>query len=90
MLDNDDVKNELNRLQEKYVFVPTDKASNNISVVCKQFYIKTMLNELCVFEESDENESSTYKKYSIDPTKVIHDHKKKMKEWGSKFKKLFD
>jgi len=29
---------ELDRLQEKYVFVPTDKASNNISVVCKEFY----------------------------------------------------
>ena len=33
VLDDDDIKKELNRLQEKYVFVPTDKASNNISII---------------------------------------------------------
>ena len=33
------IKNELIRLQDKYVFTTTDKASNNISVICKEFYI---------------------------------------------------
>ena len=28
------------------VLVPADKAGNNIIFVCKQFYIKTLMNEL--------------------------------------------
>ena len=30
----------LKELQKKFVFVPTDKASNNIAVVCKTFYVE--------------------------------------------------
>ena len=52
----------MKRLQEKCVFVPTDKASNNISVVCKQFYIKTMLNELKVFDDDHNMNTNTYEK----------------------------
>ena len=43
VLKQESIIEELNRLQDEYVFVPTDKASNNISIVCKEFYIKTML-----------------------------------------------
>ena len=50
VLKQQSVIDELNQLQEKYVFVPRDKAANNISVICKQFYIKTMLNELKVYD----------------------------------------
>ena len=32
----------LEDLQKDFVFVPTDKASNNISVVCKKFYMKEL------------------------------------------------
>ena len=34
VLETQSVIDELNQLQEKYVFVPTDKADNNISVIC--------------------------------------------------------
>ena len=30
-------------LQKDFVFVPTDKASNNITVICKKFYIRIPL-----------------------------------------------
>ena len=33
VLGKEEVKKELERLQEKYVFVPTDKAKNNVSLV---------------------------------------------------------
>ena len=36
----------MDELHEKYVFVSTYKANNNIYVVCKFFYIETMLKEL--------------------------------------------
>ena len=87
----------MNRLQEKFVFVPTDKASNNISVVCKQFYIKTMLNELKVFDDDDNMNTNTYEKVKefsrvdvdeeitvkkqMTPELKIDEHIKKCKDW---------
>ena len=43
ILDQPDVRQELKRLQEDFVFVPTDKASNNISIICKKFYVRMLL-----------------------------------------------
>ena len=40
------VKAALSQLQEELVFVPTDKASNNISMVCKKFYYEVLQREL--------------------------------------------
>ena len=36
----------LKELQEKYVFVPADKAANNIIVVCKRYYFEVIFKEL--------------------------------------------
>ena len=33
----------LNAFKQKYVMVPADKASNNIIIVCKLYYIKTII-----------------------------------------------
>ena len=33
-------------MPDKYVFVPADKAGNNNIFVCKQFYIKILMDEL--------------------------------------------
>ena len=35
----------LQKLHSKFVLTPVDKASNNIAVTCKKFYIKTILTE---------------------------------------------
>ena len=35
-----EVKECLKELQEKYLFVPADKAANNIIVVCKRYYLE--------------------------------------------------
>ncbi len=37
---------ELDRLHTKFVFVPTDKASNNVSIVCKKFYLQLIRDEI--------------------------------------------
>jgi hypothetical protein len=39
----------LKDLQKEFVFVPTDKASNNIAVVCKKFYVEKSMQELDIF-----------------------------------------
>ena len=36
----------LNKLHEKYVLVPADKAANNVIVVCKKYYLDVVLREL--------------------------------------------
>ena len=42
----------LKDLQKDFVFVPTDKASNNIAVVCKRFYVEQSMKELDIFLHS--------------------------------------
>ncbi len=46
VLDTKEAKDELERLQKNYVLVPTDKASNNISFICRKFYIEKILEEV--------------------------------------------
>ena len=41
-----EVINELDRLHQEYVLVPTDKACNNIVFVRKSHYYNCILNEL--------------------------------------------
>ena len=36
----------LNTLHENLVLVPADKASNNVIVVCKKYYLDVVINEL--------------------------------------------
>ena len=38
----------LRYLQERFVIVPVDKASNNFAVICKTFYIQVLMKELGV------------------------------------------
>ena len=40
------MKERMKELKEKYVFVPTDKAANNIIVVCKHYYFKLSAKSL--------------------------------------------
>ena len=42
-LQNADVKACLSDLHNKYVFIPTDKAPNNIIIICKRYYIETLI-----------------------------------------------
>jgi hypothetical protein len=46
VLGKQSVINYLQQPHDRYVLVPTDKASNNIAVVCKYFYVKSMLKEV--------------------------------------------
>ena len=46
ILSKPDIAAHLESLKEKYVFVPIDKASNNVAVVCKKFYLEVLSNEI--------------------------------------------
>ena len=46
VLDQLDVKDTLHKLHANYVLVPADKAANNVIIVCKKYYIDTLVKEL--------------------------------------------
>ena len=46
VLQNVDVKACLSDQYDKYVFVPAYKAPNNIIIICKRYYIETLIKEL--------------------------------------------
>ena len=48
-----EVKEYLEDLHSKFVVVPIDKASNNVSVICKKFYIEVILKEIGVTGEGN-------------------------------------
>ena len=60
-------KSELNFLQQKYVIVPVDKASQNYAIICKNLYIKAICEELGLTSKT----SIVYKQINIHPNTII-------------------
>ena len=46
VFDQLDVKDTLHKLHANYVLVPADKAANNVIIMCKKYYIDTLVKEL--------------------------------------------
>ena len=59
-------------LNDKYVVVPADKASNNIVFVCKPYYYECFINELGINEHSGNHK---YKDTSFDKDEILSNHK---------------
>ena len=58
------VRDELDKLKQHFIFCPVDKASNNVSLICKRFYHDTLDHELTKsgnFVTIDEDENTTVK-----------------------------
>ena len=58
-----DVKTALEELHEDFVLTPIDKASNNVSIICKQFYIDMLKSEIqnsSTFKLSNKAEQSIF------------------------------
>jgi hypothetical protein len=77
-LSSPEVKSVLEKLQKDFVFVQTDKASNNIAIVCKKFYIEKSLKELGVFQKRKVDDM-TYMKLDEDIESIVKRHKRYMK-----------
>ena len=65
------VKNELKLLHDKFVLVPTDKAANNITIVCKKYYISLIQKEI---------ESDTFEKVNLSVDNIVGKHDKFLKK----------
>ena len=71
MFDGPDVAAELAEIQEKFVVVPADKASNNIVFVCKTHYINCLMEELGMSTMSG---NPTYNLIAMSKDEILQNH----------------
>ena len=65
ILSDVDVKRELEKLHKDFVLVPTDKAQNNVTIVCKKFYLEMIKKELTsvTFDKIDDTEENIIERH---------------------------
>ena len=66
VLSKPDVKSYLTELHRKYVFVPVDKAGNNVAIICKKFYLEVLSNEV--------RNTPTFSSYNSSEEEIINAH----------------
>ena len=79
---NVDVKACLSDLYNKYVFVPADKAPNNIIIICKRYYIETLIKELGLDNCSMPTGNSAYTSCQMSSEDIVNTHDTFMKSLG--------
>ena len=82
VLQNADVKVCLSDLHSKYVCVPADKAPNNVIIICKQYYIETLIKELGLDNCSTPTGNSTYTSGQMSFEDIVNTHDTFMKSLG--------
>ena len=65
-----DVIQHLEELHQKYVFVPIDKAANNVAIICKRHYVEVILKEV----GANNSPSDTYSCTSKSKDEIISDN----------------
>ena len=60
----------LKKMHEKYVFVPIDKAGNNIAIICKRYYVEVILKEIGHLG----NGNSTYEKTPKNVADIVEEN----------------
>ena len=70
MLKQDAAIEYLNELHEKYVLVPINKATNNIAIICKKYYVTVILKEIGILDAGNE----TYEKNDKNQEEIIRDN----------------
>ena len=67
-LSNTQLVDELNKLHERFVVVPIDKATGNVAVICKRHYANVLVSELGL----KDNNSTTYIQINdTDPDHIV-------------------
>ena len=82
VVQNADLKACLSDLHNKYVSVPADKAPNNIIIILKRYYIKTLIKELAFDNCSTPTGNSTYTSCQMPSEDIVHTHDTFIKSLG--------
>ena len=78
VLEGEEALSALTDLHSNFVVVPIDKASNNVAIICKRFYVQKLLDEVGVPGDM----SPTYKISDRNPEDVIADNTILRKIWS--------
>lgn len=82
LLNDKEVNNALKLLHENYVIVNADKASNNIIIMCKKYYVECMVKELGLYNDEIDDKNMTYKKIDDTMNDIINKHNTYMTKYG--------
>ena len=82
VLQNADVIACLSDLHNKYIFVPADKAPHNIIIICKRYYIETLIKELGLDNCSTPTGNSTYTSCQMSFEDIVNTHDTVMESLG--------
>ena len=74
VLKDENAMKTLKKLHNNFVFVPIDKASNNIAIICKHYYASVILKELDVQNLERNLIDSTYELSTRDVDDIIMEH----------------
>ena len=80
VLKDENVIQYLKDLHSRYVIVPIDKAANNVSIICKRFYVMRLLKEVGAIGKSD----PTYEISNINPIELVNDDVMLCERYGLK------
>ena len=69
----------LKNLKRQYVITPIDKATGNVSFVCKRFFAKTLVTELGIGRNVDSEEDGTYVSVQDNLDDILNKHKNDLK-----------
>ena len=83
VLQNAEVKACLPDLHNKYVFVPANKATNNIIITCERYYIETLIKELGQDNCSTPTGKSIYTSCQMSSEDIVNTHDTFMKSLGT-------
>ena len=82
VLQNADIKACLSDLRSKLVSVPSRKALNNIIIICRRYYIETLIKELGLDNCSTATGNSTYTSCQMSSEDIFNTHDTFMKSLG--------
>ena len=68
----------LKELHKKFVLVPIDKASNNVAIICKKYYVEVILKEIGVIGKSN----PTYHITDMPSNEIVHNNCEYSKHLG--------
>ena len=80
ILNQCDIKAALNNLHQNFVLTPTDKAAHNVAIICKSFYVKTLIKEVTT--------GPTYEMVQKNLCEILTAHDKMVKRFGFKLEKV--
>ena len=78
-LKNHHIKRLLKEIHDQFVATPKDKATGNVTFICKQFFVEILLKELRISKNEQTKCTETYKCHDLMDQELINKHSQYIK-----------